>query len=365
MAAKLGQALTLRRGPAWANRMILAPMTNSQSYENGVLSPEEEHWLTLRAKGGFGMVMTCASHVQAIGKGFKGQLGCFGEEHVEGLTRLAQGLKARGAASSVQLHHAGMRSPPDLIGGARPVCASDNEMNNARALTLEEVRALERDFIDAARRCEACGFDGVELHGAHGYVVGQFLSPEVNTRTDEYGGSLANRMRFMHNILDGIRNECAPGLQLGVRLSPERFGMNPQECAEIVKALYARGDVDYLDVSLWDIRKGHFDATLPHLLHYFTALPGRGDTRLGVSGKIKAAADVQWALDQGADFVAVGRGGILHHDFAARAVADPTGFHQAALPVSAAYLAREGLAPSFIDYMRSWPGFVEEASPKL
>jgi len=181
-------SLNFQRGPEMKNRFMLAPLTNSQSHEDGIMSEEEFHWLTMRAKGGFGLTMTCAAHVQAKGKGFPGQLGFFSDQHLEGLTRLAKEIKSQNSVAIAQLHHAGMRSPKELI-GEDPVCPSENEEFSARALTLSEVHQLRDDFIEAAMRAQKAGFDGVELHGAHGYILCQFLSGEVNLRNDEYGGS--------------------------------------------------------------------------------------------------------------------------------------------------------------------------------
>ena len=163
------------RGPGLKNCFMLAPLTNLQSHVDGTLSDDEYHWLTLRARSGFSATMTCASHVQAQGQGFPGQLGCWSDAHLPGLTRLATGIKAAGSNAYLQLHHAGMRSPRDLT-GAQPVCPSDDAETGARALTLGEVEQLRDDFIAAAIRAENAGFDGVELHGAHGYILGQFLS---------------------------------------------------------------------------------------------------------------------------------------------------------------------------------------------
>jgi len=146
---------------------MLAPLTNTQSHENGILSEEEFYWLTMRAKGQFGLVMTCASHVQAIGKGFPGQLGVFEDKHIEGHIRLAKAIQSHGSLAVIQLHHAGMRSDPTLIEGA-PVAPSDVERKGARALTLVEVQQLKDDFILAGVRAKKSGYDGVEIHGAHG-----------------------------------------------------------------------------------------------------------------------------------------------------------------------------------------------------
>ena len=144
--SKILTSLDFSRGPEMKNRFMLAPLTNSQSHEDGIMSEEEFHWLTKRAEGGFGLTMTCASHVQAIGKGFPGQMGVFSDDHLEGLTRLANRINSLDSISIVQLHHAGMRSPKELI-GEDPVCPSTNEEFSARALSLDEVKMLRDDFI--------------------------------------------------------------------------------------------------------------------------------------------------------------------------------------------------------------------------
>ena len=139
----LFKPLNFKRGPSMKNRIMLAPLTNSQSQEDGVLSEDEFNWLTMRAKGGFGLTMTCAAHVQAHGKGFPGQLGVFDNKHIEGLKRLADAIKREGSVSICQLHHAGMRSPADII-KQPPVCPSDNEELGARALSKVRSKKLLR-----------------------------------------------------------------------------------------------------------------------------------------------------------------------------------------------------------------------------
>jgi len=351
------EPLTFQRGPAWKNRFVLAPLTNSQSHADGVLSDDEQNWLLKRAQGGFALTMTCAAHVQAQGQGFPGQLGIFADKHLEGLTGLAEAIHAAGSVSSVQLHHAGMRSPAELIGHA-PVCPSDNAEFSARGLTTKEVEELIEDFVLAAQRADQAGFDGVELHGAHGYILGQFLSSEINQRSDQFGGSLQNRARPLLEIIQKIRSRCREDFQLGVRLSPERFGMQLEEVMELAGSLMSDGAIDYLDMSLWDSFKEPEQESMRgrSLLSCFTELD-RGQVRLGVAGKIRSVADVQSALDQGVDFVMLGRAAILHADFPdqARANAD---FRQTDLPVTRAYLQEQGLGEAFIDYMSSWPGFV-------
>ncbi len=355
----LFKPLSFKSGAVAKNRFMLAPLTNTQSHADGRLSDDEYHFLTMRAKGGFGVTMTCASHVQANGKGFPGQLGCFSDDHLEGLTRLAAGIKAENSLAVLQLHHAGMRSPRDEIGG-QPVCPSDNEETGARALTLDEVEQLKEDFIAAAERVEKAGFDGVEIHGAHGYILCQFLSPTINRRTDQYGGSLENRARIIFDIIDGIRRRCSPGFLLGIRLSPERFDMQFGEVVEVARRLLSEARIDFLDMSLWDSFKEPLDEAFQGrpMLSYFTELE-RGDVRLGTAGKVNTADDARWCMEAGADFVVLGRAAILHHDFPQQMSANPD-FEPVSLPVTKDYLRSEGLGENFVTYMTRWSGFVKD-----
>jgi 2,4-dienoyl-CoA reductase-like NADH-dependent reductase (Old Yellow Enzyme family) len=351
--------MTLARGPAWRNRFMLAPLTNCQSHPDGRLSDEEFHWLTFRAKGGFGLVMTCAAHVQRIGQGFPGQLGVFSDDHLQGLTRLASAIKAEGAVSSVQLHHAGIRSPAALI-GETPVGPSEDAETGARALSTGEVEQLTEDFIAAAVRAEQAGFDGVELHGAHGYILCAFQSPETNRRTDRYGGSAENRARIVFDIINGVRERTRPDFQLGLRLSPERFGLRFAEQVALAGRMLVSGDLDYLDMSLWDAFKPPVEEaeTGRPLIDWFAELP-RSATRLGAAGKIMKPESARRLVAAGADFAILGRAAVLHHDYPRRYAADPA-FAPISIPVSRDYLAREGLSPKFVEYMNNWKGFVAQ-----
>ena len=354
--------VTFPHGPSARNRFVLAPLTNTQSHADGTLSDDEFRWLTMRARGGFGVTMTCAAHVQARGRGFPGQLGIYSDRHLAGLSRLAAGVKAEGSFALVQLHHAGMRSPAALI-KSQPVCPSDNPKTGARALAVGEIEQLAEDFVVAAERAERAGFDGVEIHGAHGYVLGQFLSAQVNQRTDRYGGSLVNRARLLFDIVAGIRARCCSDFILAVRLSPERFGMKLAEVRTVAQRMMSEGMIDLLDMSLWDIFKEPEEEEYRGrpLLSYWTELE-RGRVALGVAGKIKSGADAARCLEAGADLVVVGRAAILHHDFPERVRAD-RGFSAAELPVTADYLRSEGLGEAFIRYLVKRGEFVREEPP--
>ena len=337
---------------------MLAPMTNTQSHEDGKLSDDEYHWLTMRAEGGFGITMTCASHVQKIGKGFPGQLGIYSDKQIEGHKRLCAGIKTHGSLAVVQLHHAGMRSPQELL-GEQPVSASGMTKYNSRGLTLSEVKQLRDDFIGAAIRAKKSGYDGVEVHGAHGYILTQFLSSDINKRTDEYGGSLENRSRLLFEIVNAIRKECGSEFLLGIRLSPERFGMKIDEVKTVCQRFIDEGNIDFLDISLWDVFKMPEEEEYQNLslLEHFTKLR-RGDVKLTVAGKIRTGQEVHKVLNSGVDFVSIGRAAILHHDFPKRVIENKD-FIPIETPVSKEYLRKEGLGEDFITYMQRWEGFVQ------
>ncbi len=349
--------LKFAHGATWRNSLALAPLTNRQSHVDGALSDDEITWLTARAHGEFGLVMTAAAFVAPAGHVWRGQLGVAHEGHMAGLRRLAENLKEAGACSAVQLHHGGRRAEREITGMAAQ-CPWDDPDHDAVAMTLEEIEASVDDFVAAAVRAQEAGFDGVEVHGAHGYLLGQFLDSTRNQREDGYGGSLDDRFRIVGEVLGGIRAATREDFQLGLRLSPEGFGIPLADGREYARRALETGLLDYLEMSLWDVfmrpRRGGDGLLIDH----FVDLP-RGSTRLGVAGKVLSTADAQWCLDKGADFVSVGRGGIVHHDFAARAVADAQ-FTARSLPVSVEVLQRESVGPAFVDYLiETFPDVVE------
>lgn len=350
--------LPLQNGNSMKNRLMLAPMTNLQSHEDGRLSDEEFTWLTMRAKGGFGLTMTCAAHVHERGKTWSGQLGVFDDKHIEGLTRLAHGIKEFGSLAIVQLFHGGRRAPSNLIGGLPPVAPSADKETDAVELTLSEINQLQDDFIQAAVRCKNAGFDGVEVHAAHGFLICQFLSPEFNHRNDKYGGSAQARERFLDEIIDGIRSECGPEFTLGIRLSPEHHGLVFSQMYELARRLLSEAKIDFLDMSMHDAFKKPDDAgySSKSLTEWYLELP-RDQVPMGICGKIRTMPDVTKIMGWGADFVTIGRSAILQHDFAQKALLDEN-FQARTTPVTTELLRQEGLSQTFIDFIKTFPDFV-------
>ena len=345
------------------NRCVLAAMTNKQSHDDGRLSDEEIRWLTMRAEGGFGIVTTAAANVSEQGKGWDGEFGVWSDHHLPGLTQLAAQITKYESIGLVQLFHGGMRAP-ESITGVQPVSASENGgrgMNGtvSRALRGKEIEAIILDFGMAAARCERAGFQGVELHGAHGYLIAQFLGAKTNRRTDKWGGSLSNRWRFLQSIIRTVREHTSDDFLVGLRLSPvlTSAGFEIHDALETVE-MCTKTELDFIHVSCWDIdesveHEGHVRTYTEWFEHVL-------DRRMPLvsTGMIWNADDAQKAIDQGTDFVGVGRVGIAHPnwpDYLERGSIEPV-----RPPFSPDHLTRAGLSPTFIKYMRAWDGFVTE-----
>ncbi|RQN40278.1 NADH:flavin oxidoreductase [Paraburkholderia tropica] len=357
MKSKLFEPLTLAHGPAMKNRFMLAPLTNQQSAPDGAATDYDVDWVRRIALGGYALVQTCAATVQGTGRAFKGQLGIHSDEQLDGLRRMADAIREGGALSAVQLHHAGHRARPEL--GGVPAPASDDPHAGLTAMTTEQVERLRDDFIRAAQRAQLAGFDGVAVHGAFGFVISEFLSPLLNRRRDRYGSSIENRARLLFEVIDGIRRTCGPQFQIGLRLSVERYGLRIEELRDITAEAFRQAQIDYLDLALWNSAQLVMDGPLAGrtMLSVFADLP-RGNVRLGVAGKIRSAQRANEVIEEGADFVLIGRAAILNADFPQRIFTCPE-YHAPELPIDVAHLQREGLSPPFINYMRtSWDGFV-------
>ncbi|KAB1231357.1 NADH:flavin oxidoreductase [Chryseobacterium viscerum] len=356
----LFKPLTFLHGPAMRNRFMLAPLTSQQSNHDGTASQYDQYWMEQLAQGGYGLIQTSASTVEAGAIAFERQLGIHSDQHLPGLTQMATAIREGGALSAVQLHHAGHRAKPSI--GGIPAPASDKTVPNIKALTTEEVERIRDSFITAARRAQLAGFNGISVHGAFGWILSEFLSPHLNDRTDQYGGSIENRARFTLEVIEGIRKACGPDFQIGWRLSIERYGLRLEELREITAEIFDKELIDYLDLALWDsaqlVREGTFQGK--KMLSVFTELPRKG-VRLGATGKIMSAQRAGELLDEGCDFVLIARAGILQRDFPLQVQANPL-YDSPTLPVTADFLRKGGLSERFIETMRGWQTFVKPGS---
>ena len=187
--------------------------------------------------------------------------------------------------------------------------------------------------------------------------MGSSWTAATTTARTATGGSLDDRARFLFEILREIRRSTGPTFQVGLRRTPEGNGITVEEGREVARRVLKSKLVDYLDLSLWDVFAHPRAGGDRLLIDHFTDLP-RFRTRLGATGKVLSLDDVAWCLDRSADFVSVGAGAILHHDWASRALIEP-GFTVRDRPVPAHHPGNEYLSPTFIDYLsEGWNDFV-------
>jgi 2,4-dienoyl-CoA reductase-like NADH-dependent reductase (Old Yellow Enzyme family) len=214
------------------------------------------------------------------------------------------------------------------------------------------------EFAAAAVRCEAAGFEGVELHGAHGYLFTQFLSTVQNQRADDWGGSLENRARLLREAVRAVRAAVGATFTVGVRLSPEDFGnARGLDLDDSVRTAcwLAEDGVDFVHLSLWQALQHTAKRPGEHAIPLFrAALPP--DVTILAAGSIWTRAEADALLALGADGAVLGRSAIVNRDWPLRA-------HDAAwepkrTPVTEADLQAAGLGEAFTGYMRSWKGFV-------
>lgn len=249
-------AYTLR-GVTLRNRIAMSPMCMYSAAEDGVATDFHLAHLAARAVGGAGLVITEATAVEARARISVNDLGLWNDAQVEPLARIVRLCKAQGAAMCTQLAHAGRKawSPAKGQGPFPAVAPSaipfDVDWATPHELTVVELDGIVAAFQAAARRAMDAGFDAVEIHGAHGYFLHQFLSPISNRRTDTYGGSLESRARLLLRVVDAVRAELPDSTPLLVRLSCTDWtdgGVTVDDQVQVARRLKAHG-VDMVDCS--------------------------------------------------------------------------------------------------------------------
>ncbi|MBR2521701.1 MAG: FAD-dependent oxidoreductase [Coriobacteriales bacterium] len=243
------------------NRTVQEPMGNGFSNADGIATAKDIAFYTRRAAGGVGLVITECMNVQpGQGAGNDKQMTMSVDSVIDSMRDLVAHVHAMGAAIMPELYHSGCQGAAAM--DPQGACASPSGIESqlthepAREITLEEIKQLEKDFISASVRAQKCGFDGIELHCAHGYLLNEFFSPYTNKRTDEYGGSTENRVRIVKNIVEGIRAELGEDFPIVCRVSVDEMlklngiddGIVLEEGIEICKLLESYG-VDAIDVS--------------------------------------------------------------------------------------------------------------------
>ncbi|MGE7762386.1 NADH-dependent flavin oxidoreductase [Peribacillus sp. NPDC097895] len=314
----LFESFNLGKGMEVKNRLVMAPMTNFSSNPDGTVTDAEVKYYERRSNG-VGMVITACTYVTANGKGFHGEFGGDTDEMIPSLRRLASAIKAKGAKAILQIFHGGREVPPELVPNGDVVSAgnipSEGEGKPVpRSLTEKEIELIILDFGETTRRAIEAGFDGVEIHGANGYLLQQFFSPHSNRREDKWGGTLEKRLTFPLAIVDEVKKAVAEHAKnpfiVGYRFSPEEPetpGITMDDTLALVDGL-AKKDLDYLHISLMDFwSKARRGAEVDRArIEIIKERVGDQVPVIGV-GSIYTADDAITALQSGVPLIALGR----------------------------------------------------------
>ncbi len=316
------------RGVTVRNRIWLPPMdTYSALAQDGKPTPFHYQHYVSRAMGGFGMIIMEATAVAPEGRISPCDLGLWDDGQMDAWRWIVADAKAAGATMAVQLNHAGRKgstgchaigfdgqSVPEEQGGWRTVCPSANaygSLARPRAPSVDEIHTIVDQFRDAAWRAMNIGFDAVEVHAAHGYLLSQFLDPLINERDDEYGGSFDNRVRMLVEVVDAIRSVVPDTMPVLVRVSATDWaagGWDLDQTVELAKILKAHG-VDLIDVSTGGLIP---DVTIPVKPDYQVPFAEQVRSRAGIPttavGLITKPKQAKKILKSGAaDAVEIGR----------------------------------------------------------
>lgn len=324
---RLLSSYTFKNGVELKNRVVMAPMTNFSSNPDGTVTDEEVAYYVRRSAGP-GMVITACTYVTPNGKGFPGEFAADSDDMIPSLKQLADGIKEQGAKAVLQIFHGGRMVPPDLVPDQDVVSASDVPAKDAespisRALTEKEVDEIIVAFGESTRRAIEAGFDGVEIHGANGYLLQQFFSPHSNRREDRFGGSLEKRMTFPLAVVDEVKRvadeHATSQFLIGYRFSPEEPetpGITMGDTLALVDEL-ADKELDYLHVSLMDFfstpRRG-VDNLEKTRIDYLQETINNRVPLIGV-GSVYSAEDAEKAIETGVPLLALGREIIIDPDW--------------------------------------------------
>jgi 2,4-dienoyl-CoA reductase-like NADH-dependent reductase (Old Yellow Enzyme family) len=312
------------------NRFVQAPIFTQFASTFGEVDDKIIEYHRARARGGIGLIITENTSIDwEVGRTVGHPIRIDHDRFIGGLANLVDAVHDEGAKISVQLHHTGRQNSRGNTERDEPPLAPTAGITSAfgtepRAIGADEIPGLIDKYVQGARRAVAAGFDAVELHGAHGYLLGQFLSPFTNKRTDEWGGSLENRARFALEVVRGIRAEIGPDHPLLYRLSvtePYEGGLSLEDGLAFCRMLEA--DVDALDVSA-----GNYDTAMTllpmvppgSLVNYAKLVKQQVSVPvIGVGRLTWLLDDMAAAIDRGElDFVALGRAGLADPETVAK-----------------------------------------------
>lgn len=298
------------------NRIIMPPMATAKADENGHISKEIlDYYEEKTSHGLFSLVIVEHNFIDPLGKASGRQVSIADDSSIEGLKKLAKVIKDSGSKAVVQINHAGSTAREKII-GQRPVGPSEiknpsqKDTELPRELTIDEIKEIEDKFADAALRVKKAGFDGVEIHSAHGYLLNQFLSPLTNKREDEYGGDIKGRIKIHLEIIKKVREKVGENYPIFLRLGAgdgKEAGLSQADAIYAAKAFEKQG-VDVLDIS-GGMCLYFSDDDYPGFFDYLSKpIYEEVDIPVILTGGVKAGKDIEDILERDVcDLVGVGR----------------------------------------------------------
>ena len=306
--AKLFEPFTIR-DVEFKNRIVMSPMCMYSSHnEDGMIEDWHKTHYATRAVGQVGLIIVEATAVQPAGRISAQDLGIWSDDHIEGLTEAVRLMQQHGAKTGIQLAHAGRKATVDGDIYAPSAIAFNDKYKSPVEMTMDDIKTTVQAFKDGAIRAKKAGFDVIELHGAHGYLINEFLSPLSNKRTDDYGGSAENRYRLLREIIDAVRTVWEG--PLFVRISAYDYtegGMTPEAYVEMAKWMKEQS-VDLIDVSSGAVVPAAIDAFPGYQVKFSETIKEGADIATGAVGLITTGIQAEEILKNGrADMILLAR----------------------------------------------------------
>jgi len=305
-------------------------MWSAQATPAGRVTEKIIDYHRVRAAAGCGLIIVEHAFIDPRGRNSATQLGVYSDGMIEGLSRLASAIRGEGAAAALQISHAGSRASPGVLGAIKPVAPSavrhpyDPAGEIPEALSQSQIREVIGAFGSAAVRAREAGFDAVEIHGAHGFLLSQFLSPLTNQRTDEFGGNVDNRSRIHLAVLGEVRRRVGSAFPVFVRLGAHDEtpgGLELNDACEAATRL-AAGGVDLIDVSGGLQGSRGLGQDPGYFVPYAAAIKARVKVPVIVTGGIREPALADRIVRDGhADLVGIGRAMLDDPEWARKAIA--------------------------------------------
>jgi NADPH2 dehydrogenase len=296
------------------NRAVMAPMCMYQADTNGIIQPFHYAHYTARAYGGVALVITEATSVESRARISDRDLGIYDDGHISGLKKLVEDVHQAGSLIAIQLAHAGRKSGiKNQTSIAPSAIAFSQDYGTPKAMTLADIKVVIGAFEKAAQRAQLAGFDGVEIHGAHGYLINEFLSPLSNQRQDAYGGSIENRTRFLKEILMAVRKVFKG--EVWVRLSAEEYAEGGHHVPETIQVLkLIKTYIAGVNVSSGGVVPYPIQPKPGYQLPFAHQIQASGILTIG-GGLVTTLEQIESALDQDCHLIYLGRELLLNPYF--------------------------------------------------